>query len=408
MKLQLTIALRYLFSKKSNNIINIISIICAIGVCVATIALVCTLSVYNGFQRLISNVVSSFDPDLKITLHEGKTFDPTAPLTGLYRLSFVKAASEVLEESALIKSKDKQSFATIKGVSTNYNNIIDSDSIMESGRFLLKDVDDNFCVLGAALAIQINATTNFMSPVSFFAPKYATNVNLAIPSNSFNSKELFVSGIYATHQMDIDSKYAFLPIDYARTLFNYGNVATSIEVKLKDGANLPSAKREISNLLGSKFAILDQQEQHEDFYRMMHIEKWFTFFILFFILLIAVINIISSLTMLILEKKNDIQTLRNLGATPQFVREVFLLEGWLVSALGAIVGLVTGLLLCLIQQYFGVIKLGSAEEADTFLVSAYPVYVQWSDLLIILGSILVIGWVIAYIPTKHIDSQRFR
>ena len=404
MRLQLHIALRYLISKKNHNIINIISRICAGGVCVATIALVCTLSVYNGFQQLITSIISSFDPDLKIALVEGKTFDSKEPMQKIRALPYVKTASEVLEETALIKGKEKQVFATVKGVSPNYISLIQTDSITEAGRFFLEDEQTAYTVLGAALANQIEAPIGYSQTVSFYAPKYAVKINVAKPDNAFNSMHFYLGGTYATHQLEIDSKYAFLPIRYARELFNYAEVVSAIELSIR-GANIETAKDELKEILGPQYSVKDKEEQHEDFYRMLKIEKWMTFLILFFILIIAVINIIGSLSMLIMEKKDDIATLKNMGATTTFVRQTFLIEGWLISAIGAVAGIIIGVVLCLIQEKFGIIKLYGNEGDGSLLVDAYPVFIQWGDILLILGSVLLVGLLVAWIPTRYICKQ---
>ena len=404
MRLQLFIALRYLFSKKSHNIINIISMICAGGVCVATIALICTLSVYNGFQNIISGVISSFDPDLKVTLAEGKIFDLSEPQQKLQTIEPIELICPVLEETALIRGKEKQTFVTVKGVPHNYNEAVNADSVIEAGKFKLEDKNGIYTVLGAALFNQIDASVGYDNPVSFYAPKYATKVNIANPNQSFNTQHAYISGIYATHQFEIDSKYAFLPLQYAQEIFNYNGLVSALEIKIK-GDDIESAKTAIQNALGEKYVVQDKMEQHQDFYKMMKIEKWITFLILFFILMIAVVNIIGSLTMLILEKKNDIQTLKHLGATSSFIQQVFLLEGWLISALGTIAGLAIGLILCLIQEYFGIIKLGDGSDDGTFFIQAYPVYVQWTDILIILSTTLIAGLFIAWIPTRYIKKK---
>ena len=403
MRLQFFIALRYLFSKKSHNIINIISMICAGGVCIATIALICTLSVYNGFQQLISGVISSFDPDLKIELAEGKNFEPTEVISKIQNIDGVELFSEVLEETALIRGQEKQTFATIKGVSRNYSQLIDAQSITEGGAFILQDEERDYTVLGAALANQIEADLGY-TPVTFYAPKYATKVNVANPSGSFNSIDVNVRGIYATHQYDIDSKYAFFPIQHTRELFNYGNVVSAIELKVCNG-KVDQVQENLQKVLGDEYTVQNKEEQHEDFYKMMRIEKWITFLILFFILLISVVNIIGSLSMLILEKKNDIQTLRNLGGTTDFIRQIFLLEGWLISVLGAVLGLVIGLILCLLQQHFGIIKLGSGADDGTFLVNAYPVCVHWTDVALVLFTVLFVGLAVAWWPTRYIKNK---
>ncbi len=379
--------------------------ICAGGICVATLSLVCTLSVYNGFQQLIASLFNSFDPDLKITLVEGKTFDVNDPeIKELKTLDFIAVAATVLEENALIRNKEKQVPVTVKGVSSEYLQLIHPDSVLHGGYFVLTEGDENFAVIGAALASQIDAGIYFTSPISLYAPKYNAKINLSNPERAFNERHLFISGIYATNQQEIDGRYAFTSIDFARELFDYGEVATAIELSLKKGVNINQAKAELHRVLGKKYRIQDKTEQHEEFYRMMKIEKWITFLILSFILLIAVFNVIGSLTMLIIEKKNDIQTLRNLGANSRLIRTIFLLEGWLITVFGALLGLITGLILCLIQQFFGIVKLNTGEMPDAFIVDAYPVYVQGVDIFLILFTVLFIGFVVVWFPTRRLKN----
>jgi len=405
MNLPFFIAFRYLFSKKTHNTINIISMICAGGICVATLSLVVTLSVYNGFQQLIAKLYNSFDPDLKITLVEGKTFDVNAPeIRQLKTLDFVAVAAEVLEENALIRNGDKQSPVIVKGVSPEYLYLINPDSVLYSGYFVLSQGDENFVVIGAALASLIDAGVHFVYPVSIYAPKYKAKINLSNPEKAFNERLLFVSGIYSVNQQDIDSRYAFVSIDFARELFDYGEVATAIELSLKKGVNINHAKNELRRLLGDKYLIQDKKEQREEFYRMMRIEKWITFLILSFILLIAIFNVIGSLTMLIIEKKNDIQTLRSLGANSRLIRTIFLLEGWLITVFGALSGLVAGLILCLMQQFFGIVRLNTGGMPDAFIVDAYPVHVVWSDILLILFTVLFIGFVVVWFPARQLKK----
>ena len=372
----------------------------------ATLALVCTLSVYNGFQQLITKLFNSFDPDLKITLVEGKTFDIHAPeIQQLKMLDFIAVAAEVLEENALIRHNEKQTPVIVKGVSPEYLHLIKPDSVIYTGYFLLSEEDAHYTVIGAALANLIDAGTNFIRPISFYAPKYNARVNLSNPERAFNERQLFVSGVYSVNQQDIDSKFAFVSIAFARELFDYGERASAIELKLKKGTNINHAKRELQRILGDQYLIRDKKELHEEFYRMMKIEKWITFLILSFILLIAVFNVIGSLTMLIIEKKNDIQTLRNLGANSRLIRMIFLLEGWLITVFGALLGLVIGLILCLMQQYFGILKLNSGGMPDAFIIDAYPVYVIWTDIFLILFTVLSIGFLVVWYPTRQLKKS---
>ena len=406
MKLQLFIALRYLFSKKTHNIINLISTICAGGVCIATIALVCTLSVYNGFQQLISGIFNVFDPDLKISLVDGKTFSPeTSELQTVKTLNFIEHYCPVLEDNALIRNKERQTSTTIKGVAPNYVLMISSDSIMMEGEFVVEQEGTAYAVIGGALADQIESSSQFIRPISLYAPIHNSNVNLANPEKSFHIQHYYLSGIYATGQIEVDSKYTFLPLASAQELFGYDDDVTSIELKLKKGTDVKKAEKEIADLVGERFNVQNKEEQHEDFYKMMKVEKWITCLILIFILLSAVFNVIGSLTMLIIEKEKDIITLHNLGATEKMIQQIFLLEGWLISIVGAVAGLIIGVTLCLLQQYFGFIKLSDSANENAFIVNAYPVQVEMPDILLILATILLIGLLVAWFPTRYINSK---
>lgn len=407
MRFSLRIAIRYLFSKKTHNSINITSMICAGGICVATIALVCTLSVYNGFQSLISGLYNALDPDLKVVLVEGKTFTcPQTRLDSIKSIPQVAAVAEVLEENAMIKYKENQSTVFVKGVSDNYKQLIQTDSVLTSGQFILRDGENDFTVIGAATASVIEANTACISPLHLYAPKHNTKVNIANPEKSFNDQLAYVSGIYAVNQQDIDSRFAFCTLDYARNLFNYTNQEiSSLEINVEKNADEESVKNQISNILGDNFIVKDKHEQHEEFYRMLKVEKWITFLILFFILMIAVVNVIGSLTMLIIEKENDIRTLSSLGANNQTIKEIFIFEGWLISVTGAIVGVIIGLALCLLQQQFGLLKLNSGSVNDAFIVDSYPVVVNASDIFIILITILLVGLLIAWFPSRYVGKE---
>lgn len=381
--------------------------ICAGGICVATIALVCTLSVYNGFQSLISGLYNALDPDLKVVLVEGKTFTcPQTRLDSIKSIPQVAAVAEVLEENAMIKYKENQSTVFVKGVSDNYKQLIQTDSVLASGQFVLRDGENDFTVIGAATASVIEANTACISPLHLYAPKHNTKVNIANPEKSFNDQLAYVSGIYAVNQQDIDSRFAFCTLDYARNLFNYTNQEiSSLEINVEKNADEESVKNQISNILGDNFIVKDKHEQHEEFYRMLKVEKWITFLILFFILMIAVVNVIGSLTMLIIEKENDIRTLSSLGANNQTIKEIFIFEGWLISVTGAIVGVIIGLALCLLQQQFGLLKLNSGSVNDAFIVDSYPVVVNASDIFIILITILLVGLLIAWFPSRYVGKE---
>lgn len=409
MKLQLFIALRYLFSRKDHNAINIISAICAGGICVATMALVCVLSGYNGFQELIQGLFNAFDPDVKITLVEGKSFSLSDErVQRVKALDFVEVACDVMEENALIRNEERQTMVTVKGVSDSYVRLTNVNDVMQVGQFVLREGDDYALVVGGALANQIDVSLGFSRPLSLFVPKHDVKINLANPERAFEAQQLFVVGIYATNQLEIDSKYAFVDISLARRLLGYAeDEVTSLELRLSPNVDVEDALKKITEVMGPSFRVQDKQRQHADFYRMMKVEKWISFLILVFILLVAVFNLVGSLTMLILEKKSDIETLRNMGASNGFVRQVFLLEGWLISVFGSIVGVSIGLILCGLQEWLGIIKLTSGDEGG-FVVDAYPICVNWSDVLIVLLSSLLIGLLISWFPTKYLGRETFQ
>ena len=397
------IARRYLFSKKSHNAINIISGISAAGVGVGAMALVCVLSVFNGFEVLISNMFSSFDPDLKITLTQGKTFDDnTSEFNRIRKLKTVAYFTEVVEENALLRFKDKQMPATIKGVSDDFKKMTRIDSIMYDGTFTLNDGAFERAVPGIGVAAVLGLSAHFIDPLYIYAPKRTSKINLLRPENSFNQLGTFVSGIFSVKQLQYDDHYVLVSIKLARELFEYdASKVTSIELKLAKGVDPDQVKVQITKILGTGFQVKNRYEQQESFFKIMKIEKWFTYLILCFILLIASFNIIGSLSMLIIDKKDDIETLRSLGANNQLIKRIFLFEGWLISFVGAVSGILLGGILCLLQQHFGILKLGTG-----YVVDAYPVVTNGADLLLVFVTVLIMGFLAAYYPVRYIRTKQ--
>lgn len=396
------IARRYLFSKKSHNAINVISGISAAGVGVGAMALVCVLSVFNGFELLISDMFSSFDPDLKITLTHGKTFDVNSQeLNNIRKLKSIACFTEVVEENALLRFKDKQMPATIKGVSDDFEKMTRIDSIMYDGKFILNDGAFERAVPGVGVAGILGLGAHFIDPLYIYAPKRTSKINLLRPENSFNQLGTFVSGIFSVKQLQYDDHYVIVSIKLARELFDYEkSKVSSVELKLNDSVDQENVQAQIKSILGNKYQVKNRYEQQESFFKIMKIEKWFTYLILCFILLIASFNIIGSLSMLIIDKKGDIETLRNLGANNQLIRRIFLFEGWLISGVGAISGIALGALLCLLQQYFGILKLGTG-----YVVDAYPVLTNPMDLILVFVTVLFMGFLAAYYPVRYIRKQ---
>ncbi len=401
------IAKRYLFSKKSHNAINIISMVSVCGVTVATIALVCALSVLNGFVGLVSSMLSNFDPELKIVPVQGKVFDPGLPaIQGVKALPEIKLWCEVLQDNAQVQYRDRQLTAVVKGVDDSFGQLTRIDSILidsRDGKFVLADEVVNYATLGVGAAFALGVRPNYADPLEIYAPKRDEKVNMANPVASLNLEYAFVGGVYATNQQMYDEDFLLVPLVIARSLFRYEKEVSAIELALHPGANLHSVKRQIKSLLGENFEVKDRFEQQEASFKMMQGEKWMIFLILCFILVLALFNVIGSLSMLMIEKKEDVRTLRNLGADDRLIRRIFLFEGWMISGLGALAGIGIGLALCLLQQEFGFIKLGQA--AGSFVIDAYPVRVEAGDIMLVLVTVMAVGFLAAWYPVHYLGKK---
>lgn len=398
----LRIARRYLFSKKSHNAINIISGISATGVAIGTMALVVVLSVFNGFESLITNMFSSFDPDLKITMSQSKSFDINSiEFEKVRKLKSVAVFTEVIEENALLRYKEKQMPATVKGVSENFRQLTNIDSILLDGKFLLYDGAFENIIPGVGVATTLGVGANFIDPLYIYAPKRSSNINLIRPEKSFNQAATFVGGIFSVQQLQYDDHYILTSLALARELFEYKSTeVTAIELKLAANTDFDQTRQQIKQMLGKKYEVKNRYEQQESFFRIMKIEKWITFLILSFILLIASFNIIGSLSMLIIDKKTDIQTLKSLGADNHLIQQIFLFEGWLISIAGALSGILLGTMICLVQEHFGLIKLGAG-----YVVDAYPVLTDPTDILSVFVTVIVMGFLAALYPVRYINKK---
>lgn len=398
------IARRYLFSKKSHNAINIISMVSVSGVVVATIALVCALSVYNGFNDLVSTLFSNFDPELKITPRSGKVFDPSTPgMRQVEALPGVEAVSQVLQDNALVRYRDRQVVATIKGVDDRFSELVRIDSILIDGRFALREDVVDYATLGVGLASALGVNAGFVSPLELYAPKRDEKVNLSNPASSFQVEYAYIGGVFSINQQMYDETYMLVPLALARGLFRYEKEVSALEIKLAEEADLSAVKREIQQLLGPGFRVEDRHEQQQASFKMMQVEKWMTFLILSFILAIALFNVVGSLSMLMIEKQEDVRTLRNMGADDRLIRRIFLFEGWMISGFGALIGIVIGWVLCLLQQELGLIKLGQASGA--FIIDAYPVRVELGDMLTVFITVLSIGFLAAWYPVRYLGKK---
>ncbi|MDH8702107.1 lipoprotein-releasing system permease protein [Dysgonomonadaceae bacterium PH5-43] len=404
MNLSFYIAKRYLFSKKKQNAINIISIVAVCGVAVATLAAVCTLSVFNGFQSLVSDMFSSFDPELKITPVKGKVFNPNdSLLLEIYSLPEIETISETLEDNAIVKYNERQVPVVMKGVQNNFQEIANTKSIMFDGEYILENEENNFAVLGFGVAVNLGVNANFIHPLDVYIPKRNTKINLVNPMTSINIGHPYIGGIFLINQTSYDDYYMLVSIDFAREMLNYENEVSALEVKLKEGYNANTIKKQIKNILGDSYYVKDRYEQQESVFKMMNIEKWVSFLMLCFIVLIAAFNIIGSLSMLMVNKQNDIITLRNLGANNTLISRIFLFEGWLISLVGAVTGVILGVLLCLGQSHFGWIKLGNVQGA--FAVNSYPVVVEFLDVMFIFIAVISIGFLIVLYPVKYFSNK---
>ena len=402
------IAKRYLFSKKSHNAINVISGVSVCGVALATLALVCTLSVFNGFQDLVSTLFTAFDPELKITAVSGKVFDAQDErIQALKNHPEIEVFSEALEDNAMVQYKGRQTMVVIKGVEDNFRQLSAIDSILYGrGEAVLYDEVVDYAIPGVELTSVLGTGIRFLDPLEVYVPKRGVKINVASPASSFQTSYLYSSGlIFAVNQQKYDASYVLTSLAFARKLFQYDTEASAIELKLKEGSNVASVKKDIQRMLGEDYRVLDRYEQQADTFRIMEVEKLISYIFLSFILLIACFNVIGSLSMLIIDKREDVVTLRNLGADNQLVFRVFLLEGCLISFMGALVGVVVGLALCLVQQEFGILSLGSGDSAGAFIVDAYPVSVHVEDVLLVLVTVLVVGFLSVFYPVRYFSRR---
>ena len=399
------IARRYLFSKKSHNAINVISAISVCGVALATLALVCTLSVFNGFQDLVTTFFTAFDPQLKITAVRGKVFDgQDKRVLQLKKMPDVEVYSESLEDNVMVQYQGRQAMAVVKGVEDNFDQLTPIDSILFGrGDLLLHDEVVDYAIPGIQLLSTLGSGIRFLDPLEIYAPRRGAKVNMANPSTAFVSGNLFSSGlVFAVNQEKYDASYILTSIDFARRLFQYTTEVSAINLKLKAGADTDAVKKHIQDLLGDDFLVQDRYEQQADTYRIMEIEKLISYLFLTFILMIACFNVIGSLSMLIIDKRDDVVTLRNLGASDRQIVRIFLFEGRMISFFGAFAGVVLGLLLCWLQQEYGLIALGSS---GSFVVDAYPVSVHASDVLLIFITVLLIGFLSVWYPVRFLSKR---
>jgi lipoprotein-releasing system permease protein len=400
-KLSLYIAKRYLFAKKSRNAINIISAVSVAGVAVGTMALIIILSVFNGLETMVSAIFNTFDPDIKITAAEGKTFiADTARLKLLANVNGLSCYSLTIEDNALLKYGSREYIATIKGIDDNYAMVSNIDSSMYEGEFILRnDKGRPYAIPGIGVAQYLGLRINFITPLEIIFPKKTSSLNFDA-ENSLNHKFIFPSGVFEVEK-EYDSRIVYIPIEFARDLTETENGVSTIDIKFKKNANPESVQKDIIKIFGKGFTVQNRYEQQAIFYKVMKSERLAIFFILTLILIIASFNIIGSLTMLIIEKERDIEILKSLGADNNLIRKIFIFEGWLISIIGAFSGIILGFAVCWLQYKYGIVKL----QSQSLIMDSYPVVMKLKDFLIVPATVLLIGYWAAWYPVRFLTKK---
>ena len=400
------IARRYLFSKKKTHAINVISVISVIGVAVATMALVIVLSVFNGFHDLVATFFTNFDPQLKVVPVKGKSVAADDPvLTKIKKMPQVEVATETYEDMALAIYKGRQAMVTIKGVDDNFADLTHiTDILYGDGRFKLHTANLDFGTPGIRLANELGLGAQWDNYLRIYAPQRQGQLDMSNVESGFVVDSLLSSGVvFTVNNSKYDKSYILTSIGFARRLFNAQGEVTALELRLKPGSDFDAAKSAMQDIAGKKYKVEDRYEQQADTFKIMEIEKLMAYIFLTFILIVACFNIIGSLSMLIIDKKDDVVTLRNLGANEKQITRIFLFEGRMISVIGALVGIGLGLLLCLLQQQFGLVSMGGGN--GTFVVSAYPVSVHYTDVFIIFLTVIAAGWLAVYYPVRALSKR---
>ncbi|RIJ48637.1 ABC transporter permease [Maribellus luteus] len=402
MNLPFFIAKRYLVSKKKQNIINIISGISMAGIVVGAMAIIIIVSVMNGFTQLIGIFYSDFDPDLKITPAEGKMFDPAEiDVQKIKEVPGVVSYSEVIEEVAMLKYGKQQYPATVKGVPANYNQYTNIEKLLTEGSYYFEKQGIDYAIVGQGVANYLSAGVSFLDPIDIYVPKKGRQFSLN-PSRSINHGYLYPAGIFSVLE-EIDAQYILVSDTYAKELFESGNKVSAIELDVDDSASINEIQKKIQGILGEKFHVKNKEEQHDLVFKTMKSEKWAVYFILIFILLLASGNMIGNLTMLYIDKKEDITILKSMGLTTQNINRIFLYQGWIISFVGGTVGTLLGIFVCWLQIEFELIKLPGAN--GSFVISAYPVSIMLSDVILAFLAVLSIGFLASWYPVKFMSQK---
>lgn len=402
MNLSFYIAKRYLVSKKKQNIINIISGISLAGIVVGTMAIIIIVSVMNGFIQLIGTFYSDFDPDLQITPVEGKMFDPASINTqDIKNLQGVIHYAEVVEEVAMLRYGKQQYPATVKGVPANFPEYTNIKKLLIDGEYYLEKDGINYAVIGRGVANYLGVGVSFLDPIDVYVPKRGRQFSLN-PSRAYNHEYIFPSAVFAVLE-DVDSKYIIVSKAFASELFESGNLISAIELSVDNQTDVKKIQEELENMLGPSFHVKNKEQQHDLIFKTMKSEKWAVYFILIFILLLASGNMIGNLTMLYIDKKEDISILRSMGMSREKINRIFLYEGWLISFLGGLIGTILGVFVCWLQIHFELIKLPGAN--GSFVISAYPVQILGSDILLAFIAVLSIGFLASWYPVKFMSAK---
>ncbi len=402
------IARRYLFSKKSTHAINLISAISVLGVAVATMALVVTLSVFNGFHDLVATFFTTFDPQIKVLPAKGKTAPADDPaLDKIKQLPQIDVATECVEDQALAIYGDRQAMVMVKGVDTNFSQLTHFSEILYPDQG--KDIDLHagnldFAIPGIRLAQMLGMGAAWQGFLHIYAPEREGQLDMTNPEAAFVEDSLLSAGnVFSVNQARYDRNYIVTSLSFARNLFGQQGMVSSLELRLKPGSNFDGVKKEIKEIAGEKFQVLDRYEQQADTYKIMSIEKFMAYVFLTFILVVACFNIIGSLSMLIIDKKDDVATLRNLGASNKQISRIFLFEGRMIAAAGAVLGIILGLFLCWLQKTFGLVGLGNS--SGSFIIDAYPVSVHFLDILLTFVTVIAVGWLAVWYPVNYLSKR---
>jgi len=405
MGISLFIARRYLFSKKSKNAINYITGVSVVLVAFVTMSLIIAMSVFNGLTILVTSLFNSFDPDIRITSNTGRVFSADSAIVYFQKNPSIYSYTPVLESDVLFVYGEKQLVGRIKGVGNNYTKTCDVDSIMVTGEFVLQQNNVEYVIVGQGVAQSLSVGLQFRDVLQIYAPDRSKKSSIN-PMDDFNKEYAYARGVFSV-QMDIDDKYVISSLDLTQRLWGYThNEISSFEVKCNKNADVEKIAKDLQRKFGPNYLVRDREQQHEFLYKITQSEKLITFLLVTLILIIASFSIVGSLTMLIIDKKRDISILCSMGADMKLIRKIFVFEGWMISGFGALIGIVLGVGLSLIQQYFGILKLSA--DSSNFLVDAYPVQVAYLDILYVLGMVLTVGFITAYIPVRYIFKKHIR